>query len=687
MENILNAFPRNAWGLLCCLQKGCLFLYPLAIGLWASGTAAQERAGFPADTVQPVQLQEVMVVSGRSPSQKADKPLATIDHYLAQSLSLDMVRRGTYAWEPYLNGMASERSVTTIDGMRIYAACTDRMDPVTSYIEVTNLEEAVITSGQHGATGGATIAGGLDLRRKKSYFGEKEFRGTVLGGFESNNRQKIAGADFSYRSQKLYADIDLMYRDAGNYTSGSGRELLYSQFTKYNVSAITGYKISEHQQLEASVIYDHAVDVGYPALPMDVSSAKAVIGSMVYIRHHLSDVVQRWESKVYYNSIAHMMDDTKRPDVPVRMDMPGWSRTAGLYSVINGISGNHRWKANVSAHHNKSRAEMTMFSNTPAENDMFMLTWPGVQTNYSDISLEDAIITGRNTDVTLTAGAAVHNNIVAERFGLQSLQIFYPRMEKSRTRMLPRLAASIRHSREAFSYVAGLSYGERAPGVSEGYGFYLFNSFDRFDYIGNPLMKNEKSAAIDAAVSYDAPGFRLKLSGNYFHLFDYIIGRPDASLSAMTIGAAGVKVYGQLPQAGIANLSAEMGYDFSERWKSSASVSYRRGSGDGVGDLPLMQPFAYRAGLGYLLSSFTAKLDISGAASQHRFNPAFGETALPAYCILNVGVTKAFSWDNGSLLLKGGIENLFDTEYTTFADWNRLPRMGRNFFINISYNF
>ncbi|MDC7217757.1 MAG: WYL domain-containing protein [Spirochaetales bacterium] len=289
MENILNAFPRNAWGLLCCLQKGCLFLYPLAIGLWASGTAAQERAGFPADTVQPVQLQEVMVVSGRSPSQKADKPLATIDHYLAQSLSLDMVRRGTYAWEPYLNGMASERSVTTIDGMRIYAACTDRMDPVTSYIEVTNLEEAVITSGQHGATGGATIAGGLDLRRKKSYFGEKEFRGTVLGGFESNNRQKIAGADFSYRSQKLYADIDLMYRDAGNYTSGSGRELLYSQFTKYNVSAITGYKISEHQQLEASVIYDHAVDVGYPALPMDVSSAKAAQAVLAKIAATLPD--------------------------------------------------------------------------------------------------------------------------------------------------------------------------------------------------------------------------------------------------------------------------------------------------------------------------------------------------------------------------------------------------------------
>ena len=44
-----------------------------------------------------------------------------------------MVKRGSYAWEPLINGMATERTVITIDGMRIFGACTDKMDPITSY--------------------------------------------------------------------------------------------------------------------------------------------------------------------------------------------------------------------------------------------------------------------------------------------------------------------------------------------------------------------------------------------------------------------------------------------------------------------------------------------------------------------------------------------------------------------------
>ena len=35
--------------------------------------------------------------------------------------------------------------------------------------------------------------------------------------------------------------------------------------------------------------------------------------------------------------------------------------------------------------------------------------------------------------------------------------------------------------------------------------------------------------------------------------------------------------------------------------------------------------------------------------------------------------------------LKAGVENLFDTSYSTYANWNNIPRMGRNFFVNVSY--
>ena len=72
-----------------------------------------------------------------------------------------------------------------------------------------------------------------------------------------------------------------------------------------------------HRELEASLIYDKAVHVGYPALPMDVGRAEALIASAAYTRHHLSESLHRWSTKLYHNTITHIMDDSRRPDVPV----------------------------------------------------------------------------------------------------------------------------------------------------------------------------------------------------------------------------------------------------------------------------------------------------------------------------------------------------------------------------------
>ena len=65
-----------------------------------------------------------------------------------------MIKRGNYAWEPTLNNMVSERLVVTIDGMQIFGACTDKMDPITSYVDVSNLEKVTIGSGQEGTENG-----------------------------------------------------------------------------------------------------------------------------------------------------------------------------------------------------------------------------------------------------------------------------------------------------------------------------------------------------------------------------------------------------------------------------------------------------------------------------------------------------------------------------------------------------
>ena len=126
------------------------------------------------DSTNVVGLTEVIVI-GKSylKNQKQAKPLSTIDEYLEESSKVTMIKRGNYAWEASMNNMLSERLSITIDGMQIFGACTDKMDPITSYVDVSNLSEVCVTSGQQGAENGATIGGSIDLRLEKSNF-EKE---------------------------------------------------------------------------------------------------------------------------------------------------------------------------------------------------------------------------------------------------------------------------------------------------------------------------------------------------------------------------------------------------------------------------------------------------------------------------------------------------------------------------------
>ena len=226
------------------------------------------------DSLVPILIQEIIVIGKKTTiSEKQSKPLTSIDDYLQKSAKVDMIKRGAYAWEPIINSMPTERTLITIDGMRIFGACTDKMDPVTSYVEVSNLSEATISSGQEGACFGNTIGGSIDLKRNQNNFGNQKWNFNLNSGIETNNQQKIIGTAVNYADSLEYVDADFMLRNAENYKAGNNREILFSQFKKMNFSVTSGFKLTKNKWIEGSLIYDKATDVGYPALPMDVSLA------------------------------------------------------------------------------------------------------------------------------------------------------------------------------------------------------------------------------------------------------------------------------------------------------------------------------------------------------------------------------------------------------------------------------
>ncbi len=640
------------------------------------------------DSLFSVKLGEVIVSSKPLINyNKQSKPLSTLEEYLEQTSRVSMVKRGNYAWEPMVNSMSSERLNVTIDGMHIFGACTDKMDPITSYVDVSNLSEISVSSGQQGAEYGPTIGGAIDLSRTKHDFCNPGWSGSVDVGYESNANLFTAGAAVKYIHSRFFAAVDFMYRDAGNYKAGKRITVPFSQYTKYNLSSTLGWKLNDNNTMVASVIFDRAKDVGYPALPMDVSRARAAIASVQHLVENIAPVLRSWETKLYYNNVLHEMDDTKRPVVPIHMDMPGWTSTYGMYSKIKAEKGRHDMTFNLNAYYNQSKAEMTMYPKDTAEQIMFMYTWPDVRTTYAGVFAQDRITWNQQHILQYSASAGFHRNTVADDFGLNSLRIFYPEMNAGKNRVVLGANSSYTYRRKNMEYNVAAGYGQRAPSVSEGYGFYLFNSFDRYDYIGNPNLKNEQSIEAEAGITYKISKLKTQATISYFHILNYIIGIPNPDVLPMTIGASGVREYKSLSAVNMVNAEWSVEYKPHPSWKTKAALTYSYGQDKQRQNLPLIRPFSFRMSLAYRIKSLELELAVDGAAKQKAYSKAYGEDLTPAYAVLNFSAGYMFFIEDHRLYLRAGVENIADTYYSTFSDWNNIPRRGRNFYVNISFAF
>lgn len=657
---------RNTLAVLCCIT--------------ASVVWSQEQ---PADTLKPKALDEIIVIGKKTAVyKKQSKNLGSLEQFLEKSPQIGMIKRGNYAWEPLMHSMTTERTLITIDGMHIMGACTDKMDPITSYVEITNLAEASLQSGQQGAQYGSTIGGAINLSTHQPS-PQHGWQSALNTAYETNNQQKILGAQTSYTDSLYFLSANVMHRDAENYIAGGNEEIPFSQYRKWNMAATAGYRFAPRHSLTASVIYDKATNVGYPALPMDVSLAEALITSLQHHYQFKESIFKTLESKIYYNTITHRMDDTKRPAVPIHMDMPGWSTTWGAYSKLNATLKHHHLTAQWNGYRNLSVAEMTMYPSNPTENLMFMYTWPEVSTLYHNLYLEDSWVLDCHQTLKVSGALGLHRNEVNSTLGLESLQIFYPAMAASNNRWLKSVATSYTHHKNSWQYQWSVGYGERASSVSEGYGFYLYNSFDGYDYIGNPGLKNEKSFDISGSIQWKNEGITSRLGVHYFHITDYIVGVPEPGVLPMTIGAHGIKRYTALSYAQLWDAYYAIEYPLTRYIKWKGAVQYHFGEDHQGESLPFMSPLRYNSSFALQYHPWSAELAITGNATQTAYSAPYGESRTPDFAVINASAGYVWHWGKQSVTLKAGIENALDTRYTTYADWNKYPQQGRNIYINL----
>lgn len=612
------------------------------------------------------------------------------DEVIESLQGVNLIRRGNYAAEPTYRGMSSGQLSVTIDGMKIFGACTDKMDPVSSYVSSNNLESITVSSNSNHSGQGSNVGGGFDFQTKQAQFNtQKKLTGSAGAGYQTNGNGRIANLNLNYGDSSWGVNLNSNYQKFDNYNAGGGEEILYTQFEKINFSLSARWMMSSSEVISAQLIYDDAYNVGYPALPMDVSFAGGRIYSVSY-KKYLSK--GSFMFKAYGNNITHIMDDTKRAYVPMHMDMPGYSDTYGAYAMGEfSVGSRHTITINPDYYQNTSFADMKMYPNDPSRPEeplMYMITWPDVKRHSTSLLLQDKFKVNKKLQLKYSGKLEYVTSKVFSDIGIQQLAILGQDGTVPSNYLLGNFDLSInRKIGDKWTIFFQGGYAERQPTVSEGFGYYLFNSMDGYDYIGQPDLKKEKASKFSLGTSYTKN--KTTIEGQVYSYFfnDYIIGIIDEDYDGMTIGSNGVKVYENIPSANISGIELNIQTQLFKRINFQNITQYSYGLDNNNNPLQMIPPLQNITKLGFPIKKSSIRVESIIAASQNHVRSDAGETKTPSYGIININGQIPFTILQLKSTASVGINNLFDANYWSHLDWNSVPRTGRSFVFNLKLVF
>lgn len=646
------------------------------------------------DTLKNVAIEEVVVSTQVSVNkqleheQRASKQ-ANIDQILDRIAGVQMVRRGNYAWEPTIRSLNAAQINLTIDGMAIFGACTDRMDPISSYIEPSNLQQINVNIGPSFNSYAGGMAGGMNFKLANPELSKVPQLNGMLGtGYESNSQAVQTLASLQYSTEKIAFLVNGIFRKAQNYKAAERAIVPNSQFQKWNGSIAATYKLNSKNQILAQYLADYGQDIGYPALTMDVAFANANIVSLTHVYKGRKEGMNEIRSKVYFNHIDHAMDDSKRPaeTVPMHMDMPGLSRTAGFYSETGYQFAKHHLQARLNGYLNRLTANMTMYPKDG--NPMFMYTLPDAQRDLLSLDISDRYYLSEKWMMDFMGTYSFANSSIYSQQGEEQLSSLTD-APLGRSNHLGNINLTGHYHPSAnLHWMAKLGYANRSASLQEYYGFYLFNRLDNYDYLGNVDLKTEKSFQASFGLSYQLPWLRLEANLYNYYFKDYIAGRINPDFHVMTIGATGVKKNQNLDHANLMGAEMAMKIKFLKNLEWLSTIAYSEGKDDGGNYLPLISPFTNNNTFLFNHQGYVAQFEVSYFAKQNKVSSAiYGDSRTPAATLFNVGVRKAFQLKQQKLTANLRVENIFDRYYFRHQDIMKIARPGRNLIAQINLSF
>ena len=640
-----------------------------------------------ATTFDGVTVEGERTVAG-APSAPTHTP-ATTEDLLARLPGVRMISRANFAAEPVVRGYQGGQISLTIDGMPVYGACVDKMDPASSYVEPENLRAVEVTKGASDLSQGSQIGGSVDLATERPAFGGAP---TVRleTGVESNGMARRVRGAASASTGPLAVRVSGSYRGSEDYAPGGRDAIETSGYDKRNLAAAAALRLGDGHTLTAQVITDDAWLIGYPALLMDAVLAQARIGSLNYEGtvpglHHL-------DARLYANRVDHYMDDRER-NVLARevmrgmyMPMGGDTRVLGARAEAMRHVGETALTLTADGHRLRQFGDMTMYSLYPGIRDMVLLNMGDVQALNGSVALTARRALGNR----LTVSASGRVDATTRDVGRDAMRQLFERRTGSadiaRRMAVPSVSATAQYALSPRTQLRlTVADAGRLPTLVEQYGHYVYNYVDGYFYTGDPDLAPERSRQIELGLAHAGSRVAFEASAYAHQLSDIVVGLADDEVVAGLAGSTyRFRLYDNVDRGWMAGGEISALARLAGGLEAVASVSAAWGQNVTFSEpLPMIPPVGGLVALRYDRRPVFAEIETRWALAQTRVARfTYAERPTDAFAV----VALRAGWQPRAvpgLRVQAGVENLFDTYYQEHLAISDLAARGRGAFVSL----
>ncbi|MBN1338164.1 MAG: TonB-dependent receptor [Bacteroidales bacterium] len=638
--------------------------------------------------------------------------------FLRSLSNISGIRKGGTGIDPVVRGFRfSQLNIQLNNGQKVEGGCPNRMDPVTSHIEIDDVERIDVYKGPHALKFGASLGGIVHIKTTgPEQFDKPGFSLTAAKGYENNWNGEKERLSISAGVKKASVHISGSRRDYGNYKDGAGN-IVGSSYCRYNYKAAVAWFPDSRQKLAGAYEGSAGRNVAFPSLPMDERTDDTRLVSVDYHNNNFLNARSTLKVKIYDSHVHHLMDNKQRPlsDTVVAIsDIIATNR--GLRIEGNMLTGKGQITTGMDLEYitkDGSRTKnMIMQPGLPVKEEKL---WNNAK--YSNTGLFGEYFIKHNTlSLTLSARAdlnsagsdeiSITHPMAGEiyNYGTDSIRSDYLNFSIS--------AGMVKGLGKKFKVAAALGRGMRSPDLTERFIILLPIGYDQFDYLGNPEIRPEINNQADITFTYaEEKTGMVEITGFISYVNRYIGGTiiPPSQQKPLTANVLGVKRFDNLGNALLRGF--EFSYHSPERFRmrctTGAGFTYgtldlgyqyllnengeitgqQEIKNDALSEIP---PLEATLALEYPLirNRLIPKLNLRAVAPQNHISKAQYEMASPGFVIAGVSF---FFEVNSVLSLTGGVHNIFDMAYYEHLNRNIIGsgssfyEPGRRFFINLLF--